>query len=226
MFKIIDQRGYMTRYYTHKYHNLVNLDMRTTVIIYYAISIGLLAGAISPVLSSQSTSAQMMNPNKMNSNMMNPNMMGNGSWMNPNMMGNGSWMNPMFMQNQNITGSIKLAPTLINSIASQIKVSLSDAASIVQNQSGNNSKVVAAHLDVTNGYLAYKVIAVDPDANIHKFVIDAGNGNVLSSSLVSWQNMMMFGGMMGHSMMGNMMHGSMMGNMMHGNMMGNMMGFQ
>ncbi len=180
--------------------------MRTTVIIYYAISIGLLAGAISPVLSSQSTSAQMMNPNMMNSNMMNPNMMGNGSW-----------MNPMFMQNQNITGSIKLAPTLINSIASQIKVSLSDAASIVQNQSGNNSKVVAAHLDVTNGYLAYKVIAVDPDANIHKFVIDAGNGNVLSSSLVSWQNMMMFGGMMGRSMMGNMMYG---------NMMGNMMGFQ
>ena len=226
MFKIIDQRGYMTRYCTHKYHNLVNLDMRTTVIIYYAISIGLLAGAISPVLSSQSTSAQMMNPNMMNSNMMNPNMMGNGSWMNPNMMGNGSWMNPMFMQNQNITGSIKLAPTLINSIASQIKVSLSDAASIVQNQSGNNSKVVAAHLDVTNGYLAYKVIAVDPDANIHKFVIDAGNGNVLSSSLVSWQNMMVFGGMMGHSMMGNMMHGNMMGNMMHGNMMGNMMGFQ
>ena len=186
--------------------------MRTTIIISYAISIGLLAGAISPVLSSQSTSAQMMNPNMMNSNIMNPNMMGNGSW-----------MNPMFMQNQNITGSIKLAPTLINSIASQIKVSLADAASIVQNQSGNNSKVVAAHLDVTNGYLAYKVIAVDPDANIHKFVIDAGNGNVLSSSLVSWQNMMMFGGMMGHSMMGNMMHGNMMGNMMHGNMMGNMM---
>jgi hypothetical protein len=203
--------------------------MRTTLIIFYAISIGLSAGVISPVLSCQSTSAQMMNPDMMNSNMMNP--MGNGSWMNPNMMGNGSWMNPMFMQNQNITGSIKLAPTLINSIASQIKVSLSDAASIVQNHSGNNSKVVAAHLDVANGYLTYTVIAVDLDANIHKFVIDAGNGSVLSSSLVSLQNMMMFGGMMGHNMMGNMMHGNMMGNMMgsmmmNPNMMGNMMGFQ
>jgi hypothetical protein len=196
--------------------------MRTTIIISYAISIGLLASAISPLLSSQSTSAQMMNPDMMNSNMMNPNMMGNGSWMNPNMMGNGSWMNPMFMKDQNITGSIKLAPTLINSIASQIKVSLSDAASIVQNQSGNNSKVVAAHLDATNGYLTYTVIAVDPDANIHKFVLDVGNGSVLSSSLISWQNMMMFGDMMGHSMRGNMMHGNMMGNMMHGNMMGNM----
>jgi hypothetical protein len=191
--------------------------MRTTLII-FTISIGLLAGAISPVFTSQPTSAQMMNPNMMNSNMMNPNMMGNGSWMNPNMMGNGSWMNPMFTQNQNITGSIKLAPTLINSIASQIKVSLSDAASIVQNQSGNNSKVVAAHIDVTNGYLTYTVIAVDPDANIHKFVIDAGNGSVLSSSMVSLQNMMMFGGMSGHNMMGSMM--------MNPNMMGSMMGLQ
>ena len=131
--------------------------------------------------------------------MMNPNMM------NPNMMFNGTWMNPMFMQSHNITGSIKLAPALINSIASQIKVSLSDAASIVQNQAGNNSNVVAAHLDVANGYLTYTVIAVDPDANIHKFVIDAGNGKVLSSSKFSWQNMMMFSGMMGHNMMGNMM---------------------
>jgi len=194
--------------------------MRTNLILLYAISAGLLTVAISFALSSQPTLAQMMNPNMMNSNMMNPNIMFNGSWMNPNMMFNGSWINPMFMQNQNITGSIKLAPTLINSIASQIKVSLSDAAAIVQNQSGNNSKVVAAHLDIANGYLTYTVIAVDPDANIHKFVIDAGNGSVLSSSVVSLQNMMMFGGMMGH----NMMHGNMMGNMMHGNMMGNMMG--
>ena len=176
--------------------------MRTTPII-YAISIGLLSGAILPASSSQAASAQMMNPNMMNSNMMNPNMMFNGSW-----------MNPMFIQSQNITGSIKLAPTLINSIASQIKVSLSDAASIVQNQSGNNSKAVTAHLDVANGYLTYTVIAVDPDGNIHKFVIDAGNGSVLSSSRVSLQNMMMFGGMMGHNMMGNTINGDMMGNMM------------
>jgi hypothetical protein len=86
--------------------------------------------------------------------------------------------------------------------------------------------------------LTYTVIATDPDANIHKFVIDAGNGTVLSSSKLSWQNMMMFGGMMGHNMMGNMMmnpnmmgnmmmNPNMMGNMMmNPNMMGNMMGFR
>jgi hypothetical protein len=151
--------------------------------------------------------------------MMSPNMMFNGSGVNPNMMFNGTGMNPMFMQDQNITGSIKLAPTLINSIASQIKISLSDAAAIVQNQAGNNSNVVAAHLDVANGYLTYTVVAVDPDANIHKFVVDAGNGKVLSSSELSLQNMMLFGGMMGYNMMGSMMGH----NMMNPNMMGNMM---
>jgi hypothetical protein len=121
---------------------------------------------------------------------------------------------------------------MINSITSQIKVSLSDAVSTVQNQVGNNSNVVAAHLDVVNGYLTYTVIASDPDANIHKFVIDAGNGKVLSSSKFSLQNMMMFSGMMNHNMMGPMMmNPNMMGNMMgpmmmNPNMMGNMMGFR
>ena len=82
------------------------------------------------------------------------------------------------MHGQNITGSIKLAPTIINSIASQINVSLSDAASTVQKQVGNNSNVVAAHLDVVNGYLTYTVIASDPDANIQNFVLDAINGRL------------------------------------------------
>jgi hypothetical protein len=189
--------------------------MGTSLFIFYTISIGLLACLISSALSSQSTSAQMMSPN----------MMFNGSEINPNMMFNGTVMNHMFMQDQNITGSIKLAPTLINSIASQIKVSLSDASAIVQNQMGNNSNVVAAHLDIVNGYLTYTVVAVDPEANIHKFVVDAGNGKVLSSLELSLQDMMMFGGMMGHNMMGNMMmNPNMMGNMMmNPNMMGNMM---
>ncbi len=172
--------------------------MLYVIVVAAAISLGLLS-----VLAIEHASAQMMNPNRM---------------MNPNMMFNGSWMNPMFMQGQNITGSIKLAPTMINSITSQIKVSLSDAVSTVQNQVGNNSNVVAAHLDVVNGYLTYTVIASDPDANIHKFVIDAGNGKVLSSSKFSLQNMMMFSGMMNHNMMGPMM--------MNPNMMGNMMGFR
>jgi Zn-dependent metalloprotease len=158
-------------------------------------------------------------------------MMGfNGSWMNPNMMGrmmgfNGSWMNPMF-QVQKITGSINLKSTILNSIASQIKVSLSDAAATAEKQVGNNTHAVAGHLGVSNGYLVYTISISDPDANIHWVVIDAGNGKVLSSLKLPWQNMMMFGGMMGMmgpNMMGNlMMNPSMMG-MMGPNMMGNLM---
>ena len=88
---------------------------------------------------------------------------------------------------------------------------------------------MAAHLDVANGYLTYTVCAIDPDMNIHRLIIDAGNGKVLSSLKLSWQNMMMFGGMMNPNMMG-MMGPNMMGNMMNPNMMGmmgpNMMGFR
>ena len=146
--------------------------------------------------SAQMGMGMMMNPNMMNKTgmmgmgmgnmMMNPNMMG---MMNPNMMGmgnmmmfNGSLMNPMMMPGQNITGSIKLKPAIFNSIASQIKISLSDAAASAQNELGNNSRVVAGHLDIVNGYLIYTICAIDPDMNIHRLIVDAGNGNVLSSS--------------------------------------------
>jgi hypothetical protein len=212
--------------------------MRTTFIIFSVVAVALLASAFSFVLPTQQTSAQMMNPNMM----MTRNMKPNGSFMNPNMMFNGSTMNPMFLQGQNVTGSIKLMPTMINSIASQIKVSLSDAAATAQKQVGNNSHVVSAHLDVVNGYLTYTVCAIDPDMNIHRLVIDAGNGKVLSSFKLSWQNMMTFGAMMNPNMMGPMMGpmmmnpnmmGPMMMNpnmmgpmMMNPNMMGPMMGFR
>ena len=162
----------------------------TSIILCMTLTAGLMIGFLS--FDYQQASAQMSNM------MMNPNMMGMGNMMmNPNMMGmgnmmmfNGSWMNPMMMPSQNITGSIKLKPLIFNSIASQIKISLSDAAASAQNELGNNSRVVAGHLDFVGGYLVYTMCAIDPDMNIHRLIVDAGNGNVLSSSKLSWQNMM------------------------------------
>ncbi|MGC1263349.1 MAG: hypothetical protein WA932_05240, partial [Nitrososphaeraceae archaeon] len=78
-----------------------------SVIVAAVLSVGLLS-----ILSIEQASAQMMNPNSM---------------MKPNMMFNRSLVNPMFNQSENITGSIKLAPTLFKAISPQIKVSLSDA---------------------------------------------------------------------------------------------------
>jgi hypothetical protein len=153
----------------------------------YAIVAAVLSVGLLSVLSIEQASAQMMNPNTM---------------MNPKMMFNGSWVNPMFNQTQNITGSIKLAPTLFKAISPQIKVGLSDAVKSAEAKLGNNSRVIAANLGHENGYLTYTIFASDPDANIHRLVIDPGNGKILSSSKLSWQNMMRFNGMMGPNMMG------------------------
>jgi hypothetical protein len=132
--------------------------------------------------------------------MMNPNMMrnftmANGSWlMNPNMMGpmmmNPNMMGPMMTSSQNITGSIKLMPTMFNYIASQIKFNLSDAVASAQEQLGEKSRIVAANLGIENGYLTYTVCAIDHDMNIHRLIIDPGNGKVLLTQKLPWHNMM------------------------------------
>ena len=141
------------------------------VIVAAVLSVGLLS-----ILSIEQASAQMMNPNSM---------------MKPNMMFNRSLVNPMFNQSENITGSIKLAPTLFKAISPQIKVSLSDAVKSAETQLGNNSRVMAANLGHENGYLTYTVYAIDPDMNLHKIIVDAGNGKVLLSTVLPMQKFML-----------------------------------
>ena len=115
--------------------------------------------------------------------MINPNMMG-PMMINPNMMG------PMMTSSQNITGSIKIMPTMFNYMASQIKVNLTDAVASAQKQLGEKSRIVAANLGIENGYLTYTVCAIDPDMNLHKLIIDPGNGKVLLAQKLPWHNMM------------------------------------
>jgi hypothetical protein len=74
----------------------------TSTYMLYVIVVAALAVGLLSVLSIEQASAQMMNLNTM---------------MNSKMMFNGSWVNPMTNQSQNITGSIKLAPTLFNAIS-------------------------------------------------------------------------------------------------------------
>jgi hypothetical protein len=184
---------------------------RTYVMLYVIVAAALAVGLLS-VLSIEQVSAQMMNPNTM---------------MNPNMMFNRSWVNPMFNQSENITGSINLAPTLFKAISPQIKVGLSDAVKSAETKLGNNSRVIAANLGHENGYLTYTVWALDPDMNLHRVIVDAGNGKVLLSRVLPMQKFMlghMMGPMMGPNMMG--FTGPMMGPMMNQGFMGpNMMGF-
>ena len=151
-----------------------------TVALVVCLTVGALA--IAPLLLSfEQASAHMM----MNPNMMRIFTMANGSWMmNPNMMG------LIMTSSKNITGSIKLMPTMFNYVASQIKVKLGDAIASAQKQLGEKSRIVAANLGIENGYLTYTVCAIDPDMNIYRLIIDPGNGKVLLTQNLPWHNIM------------------------------------
>ena len=114
----------------------------------------------------------------------------------------------------NVTGSIKLSTVFGNALASQIKVSLSQAATTAENTIGNNSHAAAAHFGVVNGYFVITVWVIDGSYNFHQVIVDAGNGKVLlSQPALKGGPMMMHGMMMGGGQM--MMHRG-PGMMMHG----------
>jgi hypothetical protein len=118
-----------------------------------------------------------------------PGMMGPGSGMGmmdgrmmgvvPGMMGPGSADNQSKMRGmmmQNVTGSINLSSTITNAIASQVKESLSQAATTAEGAVGNNSHALAAHLGEVNGYLTYCIWVLGPDMKINMVIVDPGNG--------------------------------------------------
>ena len=146
---------------------------------------------------------------QMNDNMMRPGgMMGMG----PGMMGGNqsTMMMQMMEAGQNVTGSINLFSTISNAIETQVKVSLSEAASTAEGAVGNSSHAVAAHIGEANGYLIYCVWVLGPNMNTNMVIVDPGNGQVLSNTQISLQQLMMMGpgmmgmgsGMMDHGMMG------------------------
>jgi uncharacterized membrane protein YkoI len=96
---------------------------------------------------------------------------------------------------QNITGSIQLRNIIGSAISSQIKVSLIQAIMAAVKAVGSNSHAVAANLGQENGFLTYTVWVVDGSYNFHRIVVDAGNGNILTSQNMSIaRNMLGSGG--------------------------------
>ena len=163
----------------------------TLLAVMIAVSTGLL------FFTSNYATAQMTG--NMTHGMMRPGgMMG----MSPGMMnGNQStMMMQMLGAGQNVTGSINLFSTISNAIETQVKVSLSEAASTAEGAVGNNSHAVAAHIGVANGYLIYCVAVLGPEMNMNMVFVDPGNGQVLANTQISLQHLMMMG--MGPGMMG------------------------
>jgi uncharacterized membrane protein YkoI len=111
----------------------------------------------------------------------------------------------------NITGSVPLLPTMMQALKSRVHTSLNDATTTALKSVAGNSSAVAAFIHPENGFLVYNVIVLDANNNIHRVIVDAGNGKVLSSQSMSMMNMMMGPGMgmMGHggAGMGMMGHG-------------------
>ncbi len=82
---------------------------------------------------------------------------------------------------RNFTGSVQVFPKLSQVIQSKANVGLSSAATSAQTTVGANSHVISAHLGVVNGFLVYVAHVVDANNNIHRVIVDAGNGKVLST---------------------------------------------
>jgi hypothetical protein len=87
---------------------------------------------------------------------------------------------------------------------------------------GSNSSAVAAFIHPERGFLVYDVFVLDSSNNIHRVIVDPGNGKVLSNQLMSLMDMvfmmhpsigMMMGppGMIMVHDMGMMQHGIMGG---------------
>jgi uncharacterized membrane protein YkoI len=110
---------------------------------------------------------------------------------------------------RNLTGSVQVFPRLSQVIQSKANVSLNEASTSAQTAVGANSHVISVHLGIVDGYLVYIAHVVDSKNNIHRVIVDAGNGKILSATQLPFANALtqqggrgMFGHYYGYGMYG------------------------
>jgi len=91
------------------------------------------------------------------------------------------------LSSRNLTGSVQIFPRLSKIIQSKASVSLSTAAATAEKSVGPNSHAISARVAVVNGYLVYTIRVVDTNNNIHRVIVDAGNGKVLSTTQIPFR---------------------------------------
>jgi hypothetical protein len=79
----------------------------------------------------------------------------------------------------NITGSIEIFPKIMQTLRSQMNVSLNDAITTALNAVGQNSSAISASAQTEGDFLVYRVLVLDADNNTHMVLVDPGNGDVL-----------------------------------------------
>jgi len=102
---------------------------------------------------------------------------------------------------KNLTGSVQVFPKLSQTIQSKANLSLSAAATSAEKAVGPNSHAISVHLGVVNGFLVYRAHVVNANNNIHRVIVDAGNGKVLSTIQLPFANALIHPGergMFGH----------------------------
>jgi hypothetical protein len=85
---------------------------------------------------------------------------------------------------RNWTGSIPTFPTIMQAFKSQIKTGMNEATTAALSAVGRNSTAISSTLQPERGFLVYILRVVDTGNQIHSVVVDAGNGKVLSNTLV------------------------------------------
>ncbi len=124
--------------------------------------------------------------------------------------------NSMRMNTMNLNSSVSLFSPVIDAIKAKIHTTLNDATTNALKAvgGGSNSSAVAAFIHPERGFLVYDVFVLDTNDNIHRVIVDPGNGKVLSNQPMSLMGMMAMMhpsmGMMGGPGMGMMDHGMMM----------------
>ena len=166
---------------------------------YVAATLGI-AIALGFVMLSNSSNAlaQQQTNNTANGPMMT--MMPSGQQMSQN-------PNSMRMNTMNLNSSVSLFSPVIDAIKSKIHTTLNDATTNALKAvgGGSNSSAVAAFIHPERGFLVYNVFVLDTNDNIHRIIVDPGNGKVLSNQPMSLMAMMaMMHPSMGMSGMGMM----------------------
>ena len=97
------------------------------------------------------------------------------------------------LQNQNWTGSTSLLfSRILDAFKSKIHTTLNDATTHAINaigRVGSNSSVLGAFIHPQNGFLVYDVLLLDSRNNIHRVIVDSGNGKVISNHTQSMMDM-------------------------------------
>jgi len=81
----------------------------------------------------------------------------------------------------NLNGSLPVLQITTQALLSHLNTTMNEATLKALNEIGKRSIALSNTLDIVKGFLAYKVIVIDTNNNLHEVLVDSGNGKVLFS---------------------------------------------